>query len=112
MKFATLFIVLLLVFGVTSTLAQDVAVLLLAAVQIVSVWLYGFEGDPIQITDGTASNLVWSPDGEYLAFITLDQDFKAALSLYIREDNVLTIVDGDVLAGFPASFANDGSQLV
>ena len=95
------------------TLAQD-TLPPLAAVQNDNVWLLDPSGEPQQITDGSAvfySNLVWSSDGNYLAFIQRDQDFNANLMLYDRANDTLTQVDPDVADGFPVRFSFDSSQL-
>jgi hypothetical protein len=96
-------------------LAQDSEVLPpLAAVQNDNVWLFDPSGESQQITDGSAvfySNLVWSSDGNYLAFIQRDQDFNANLMLYDRANNTLTQVDPDIADGFHIGFSFDSSQL-
>jgi len=95
-------------------LAQDTNLPPLAAVQNNNVWLFGFADAPQQITDGTArgySDLVWSSDGSYLAFIARDQDYNANLMLYDRASNTLTKVENDIADGFPVGFSFDSSQL-
>jgi dipeptidyl aminopeptidase/acylaminoacyl peptidase len=105
---------LLILFGAVSTLAQDASLPPLAAVQDGNVWLFGFTDTAQPITDGTArsySNLVWSSDGNYLAFIARDQDFNANVMLYDRTNGTLTMVEEDSADGFPIQFSFDSSQL-
>lgn len=107
--------ILVLLLGTTPTFAQDIAIPPLSAVHNGDVWLYGFADEPLRITDGTAArytNLVWSPDGNYLAFVALDESFRASLWLYNRTGNSLMLVEGEVPAGFPISFTEDSRELL
>ena len=107
-------VILLLFLSLKPTFAQEKDYPLLAAVHDGDVWLYGFAGEPLRITDGTAAryaNLVWSPDGNYLAFVALDESFRASLWLYHLANHSLTLVDHDVPAGLPASFTDDMTLL-
>jgi hypothetical protein len=98
-----------------STLAQEPVALTLAAVHEGNVWLYSYNAEPQQITDGTAqdyAHLVWSADRNSLAFFALSEDFSASLWLYNRADESLQQVDSDVLATYPPAFDTDNSQLL
>jgi hypothetical protein len=94
--------------------AQEATVPPLASVQNNAVWLYGLSDQPQQITDGTArdlSNLVWSSDGMYLAFIARDENYNPNLMLYDRANGSLIQVASDIADGFPVQFTSDSSQL-
>ncbi len=113
-RLMTLTILALMMVMAFPLMAQDYNSLLLAAVQDHNIWLFGFDDAPRQITDGSArdySNLVWSADGNTLAFVAHDQDFNPNLMLYDRSSNTTTLVASDIADGFPVSFAFDSSQL-
>jgi hypothetical protein len=107
--------ILAILLGVVPVLAQDVTVAPLAAVHDEDVWLYGFDAEPYRITDGTANNyshLVWSPDGSFLAFVALDEDFRGSLWLYERSSNALNLVEEEIPAGLPINFSGDSRELL
>jgi dipeptidyl aminopeptidase/acylaminoacyl peptidase len=95
--------------------AQEAPMPPLAVVQNNSVWLYGFSDQPQLITGGAArdySNLVWSPDGAFLAFIARDENYNPNLMLYDRMTGSLIPVSSDIADGFSVQFTYDSSQLV
>lgn len=103
----------LLVLGLPA-FAQDAETPPLAAVRDRAIWLVGFDHDPQPITAGTARdywNLTWSPDGNFLAYFEVDQDWIMHLKLYDRSTGLTILVASDIQAPFPLEFAVDSSQL-
>ena len=95
--------------------AQDAPMPPLAAVQNGQVWSYGFSDQPQPITADTAldhSNLVWSADGNYLAFVARDPDYTPNLMVYDRTTGSITQAARDIADGFPVTFTDDSRQLV
>ena len=108
-------VILAILLSMARSFAQDVTAPALAAVHNGDIWLYGFGGEPQRITDSTAnsySSLVWSRDGNYLAFVALDEDFRASLWLYDRSGDSLMLVEAEVPAGFPINFTGDSRELL
>lgn len=108
-------VILAILLGIATAFAHDVTVPSLAAVHNGNIWLYGLGAKPYEITDGTAhsySHLVWSPDGDYLAFVALDEDFRASLWLYDRSSDSQMLVEAEVPAGLPINFTGDGRELL
>jgi hypothetical protein len=96
-------------------LAQESVGLTFAAVHDHNVWLYGYNVEPQQLTNGSAmdyTNLVWSADKNLLAFVAVSEDFSADLWLYNRGEGSLRQVDSDVFATYPPSFDNENSQII
>jgi hypothetical protein len=86
-----------------------------------NIWLYGLEDEPIQITHdasdltrilwssgGTIHDLVWSPDGTWLAFVPSDN----ILRLYGLGSGQITDLDIRILQQVPMNFDASGHYLL
>lgn len=107
----TLLLLLLTMFGYVS--AQDSGLPPLAAVTDGQITLYGLGGTR-QITPRRLTpyaNLVWSPDGQHLAYTAYTADFQPQIFLTTRggAEPTLLVQQASV---FPATFSADNARLL
>jgi dipeptidyl aminopeptidase/acylaminoacyl peptidase len=112
-----LFVALWILAGITlGVTAQDDPGLAFAAVQDGQPTVFGLGETPLVIdpTPNTAiSSLIWSPDGNLLAYILIDEQFQR----HVYVANVTTgaapvmLNTGALVSGTPINFTNDGQLL-
>ncbi|MBK8022398.1 MAG: hypothetical protein IPK19_13475 [Chloroflexi bacterium] len=90
-----------------------------AAVQDGQVWLYGVEGQPINISEAggeempqTYTQVVASPDGRWIAMAGYTADNRYVLFLYDRQTGDLLPRASGLAAGYPVTFSADSSRLI
>lgn len=63
--------------------------------------------------DGKSRDAVWTPDGSHIAFISMrDGVFNSYWKAANGKGDVETLVNSDIYANFPKSWADDGKTLV
>lgn len=82
-----------------------------AAIENGTLTLYGIDANPIAVNNpanNAITSLVWSPDGKKLAYLLSDADY--VMHLMITDGGTPAALDaGDIEAGFPVTFTQDGS---
>lgn len=81
-----------------------------AAIEDGTLTLYGLSAEPVKVNNPAntgITSLVWSPDGKTLAYLLTDTDYVT--HLMITDGGVPAALDaGEIEAGFPVTFTNDG----
>jgi hypothetical protein len=107
----------ILMLALTASLAAPASAQIsipLAGVVDGQVVLTDLPAEPRQITQGEALNyadLIWSPDGQWLAFRQITPDYQLNQMLYNRAEDSVQVIAENVNNVFPMTFSANSSAL-